>query len=91
MPRLIRPAFKIHTPKDSYVVLVPDNTLPMDLYNALSAEGVVLGDHGWIDDHGIYHTDRQAAEIALQTGILDERKTSLSITDFKGRWKHPNF
>lgn len=95
MERPLLPAYMImyyseHLQKEiSVPVIVPNKVLPMDLYNTLSRAGQSIDSiyHGWITTRGRYVTSEEAAELALEANLLDEKTTKLTIAEYQGSWK----
>lgn len=72
---------------DAFIV-VPDNTLPMDLYNALyKTSNLSRFAYGWITNRGRIITGEEAAKIAFDLGLIDTRVDRLKLVDYKGSWK----
>jgi len=94
MERPLRPAFFVgvassHLNKIIYTaIVVPDKIYPMDLYNALSRTNVeVDANYGWITSKGRYVSSEQAAELALETNLLDKVVKHLTTEDYQGSWR----
>lgn len=95
MERPLLPAFLVtiystHLQKTvSAPIIVPNKTLPMDLYNALSNNGVIVEDakYGWITSRGNYLSGEEAAKIAFENGLIDEKVLYLSVENFSGEWR----
>lgn len=95
MDRPVRPGFRVkifssHLDRDiETLILVPDGTLPMDLYNALLLRGYDVEEdfECWITNRGRIVSPDTAAELAFDEGLVDERKDFLSTTEYTGSWR----
>jgi hypothetical protein len=92
--RPTRPAFKVvvyapHLGRSIEVwMAVPDGVLPMDLYNALYKRYKDMeSQHGWLTNLGRLVSPEEAAELALEAGMLERKVSRLSYTEFQGSWR----
>ena len=96
MERPLRPAFFVgvassHLRKTIYTAIaVPDKVYPMDLYNALLRTNLEVDvNYGWITSKGRYVSSEKAAELALETNLLDKVVKYLITEDYQGFWRTP--
>lgn len=95
MERIIAPCFLVNiyshhlTKTCTAPIIVPEGTLPADLYNALLTKEfvyVVSSHYSWITSKRRILTQEEAAVVALETNQLDKKVKKYLLEHFDPLW-----